>query len=335
MTGLTITHTHEAGTLIEGTARGDGSAEVLKANRWRWGRTISAWFVPNSRDRLPKMSQINATRDALTAAGFTVDLDVSTERRDMADVESGMIERQAARVDALEAKAGRKSAAEEAADARVRSAMDALPWGGEPVKIGHHYEGRHRAAIAKADAAMRRSVDAGDFAREARAKADAAAHTTDARYEPGRVARRIEALEVEGRKLARALTITTATKTVRLQLLADENSDRLEYWRGVRAAQIAEGKAGDYSPATIAKGDLVAYRFADAAIVTRVNAKTVTIAYWPRWDAGRMASDSVAYGDLTKHTVPTEEQRAGLLAKAKAGAAENKASHAAALASFR
>jgi hypothetical protein len=32
---LTITHTHAEGTLIDGTSRGDGTAEVLKANGWR------------------------------------------------------------------------------------------------------------------------------------------------------------------------------------------------------------------------------------------------------------------------------------------------------------
>ena len=39
---LTITHTPEAGTLIEGTSRGDGTAEILKASGWRWGRSIGA-----------------------------------------------------------------------------------------------------------------------------------------------------------------------------------------------------------------------------------------------------------------------------------------------------
>jgi len=29
---LTITHTHAEGTLIDGTDRGDGTAEILKAN---------------------------------------------------------------------------------------------------------------------------------------------------------------------------------------------------------------------------------------------------------------------------------------------------------------
>lgn len=353
MSQLIITHTHEAGTLIEGTARGDGSAEVLKSQRWRWGRSISAWYVPNSRDHLPQTHKINATRDALTTAGFTVTLNISTEVRDWAEVEADKIERQAARVVALEAKAERKAAADDAAYERALGTLASLPEGGEPIKIGHHSEGRHRAAIARADRAMRASVEAGDAARQARAKADAASHTTDARYAPATVARRIEKLSAEIRDYDRRMAgredwvpdgngghkfahvPASEAYITRIQPMRDETAAQLEYWKDVRAAQIAEGKAGDYSPETIAKGDLVRYRFADAAIVTRVNHKSVTIAFWPRWDAGRMNADTIAYGDIQAHTVPTEEQRAELLAKAKEGAAENKAAHAAALASLR
>lgn len=61
---LTITHTHIAGTLIEGLSRGDGTGEVLKACGWRWGRSIGAWFVPQSRDRLPKAHVIQRTTSA-------------------------------------------------------------------------------------------------------------------------------------------------------------------------------------------------------------------------------------------------------------------------------
>ena len=42
MTALTIPHTHESGTLIDGTTRGDGTADALKATGWRWGRSIGA-----------------------------------------------------------------------------------------------------------------------------------------------------------------------------------------------------------------------------------------------------------------------------------------------------
>ena len=45
---LTIEHTEAEGTLLLGTSRGDGSAEVVKALGWRWGRSIGLWFVPRA-----------------------------------------------------------------------------------------------------------------------------------------------------------------------------------------------------------------------------------------------------------------------------------------------
>lgn len=347
---VTITHTHESGTMIEGTARGDGSAEVLKANGWRWGRSIGSWFIPSSRDRLPQTWKIQATARALEAAGFAVELEISTELRDMAEVEAGKIERQAARVEALDAKAERKADASAAADAKARADFDRLPWGGEPIKIGHHSEGRHRNAIARADRSMGASVAASEEADRAAYRAEIAAHTTDARYNPATVARRVEKLEADGRKLERSLAanaeaIERRTKSgepdrvaaiqshsERLALMLEENRGQVAYWRGVRAEQIADGKAGDYSPETIRKGDLVKFRFDDAAIVTRVSPKSVSVVYWPRWDQGRMNGGTIPYGDLTGHTVPTDEQRAELLAKAKAG---NDATKAARIASLR
>lgn len=89
----TITHTHAAGTVIEGTSRGDGSAEILKPNGWRWGRSIGTWFVPNSRDHLPNPGKISRTADALRIAGFVVDNTVSTEHRSTAEVETDKIAR--------------------------------------------------------------------------------------------------------------------------------------------------------------------------------------------------------------------------------------------------
>lgn len=191
---LTITHTHAAGTLIEGTNRGDGTADVLKACGSRWGRSISAWFVPQSRDRLPKLHIITHTETALEAAGFGVETNIDTAHRPMADVEAGKIERQADRVDALAAKAERKSTAEDAAWTKARAAHDRLPEGGEPIKVGHHSESRHRNAIAQADNAMRKSVEASTDATTAQAHADAATLTTDARYRPVTDSNRIETL---------------------------------------------------------------------------------------------------------------------------------------------
>lgn len=204
---LIITHTHEAGTLIDGTSKGDGTAQTLKQNGWRWGRSISAWYLPQSRDRLPQLHTITRTQAALEAAGFEVEVetDIDHDHRTTAEVEAGKIARQADRVDALAGKAERKAIASDTAWTRARAAHDRLPEGGEPIKIGHHSETRHRNVIARADKAMCKSVEASANATHAQYLADAATHTTDARYRPATVANRIQALGVELRKLERRI----------------------------------------------------------------------------------------------------------------------------------
>ena len=308
---LTITHTHEAGTLIDGTSKGDGTAEVLKASGWRWGRSISAWYVPNSRDHLPNGFTIRRTRDALRAAGFDVDTEVSMEHRPTAEVEAGKIDRQAERVDALDAKADRKSSADESATQRAEAALGRLPEGGEPIHVGHHSESRHRAAIAKADTAMRRSVEAFRDAEIARGRAEAAAHTSDARYAPVTVANRIEKLGAEIRKMQRQIEgdvygttgIRPATPDEHARRLArlipciEEKRDQLGYWEGVRAAQIDTGKATGFDRATVKKGDRVKIR-GDWRQVVRVNAKTVSVTTGYSW------TDTVPYAEIQELRSP-------------------------------
>lgn len=69
----------------------------------------------------------------------------------------------------------RKAANSDAAWDKHMRDVASLPVGGEPIKIGHHSERRHRNAIDKAHNSMRRSIDARHDAEEV------AAHTTDAR----------------------------------------------------------------------------------------------------------------------------------------------------------
>ncbi|MBM3714628.1 MAG: DUF3560 domain-containing protein [Actinobacteria bacterium] len=105
----------------------------------------------------------------------------------------------------LSRRANRRAADADAADAAARRALDRLPEGGEPIKVGHHSEGRHRSAIAKADVAMGRSVEADREATRACARADVAAKTTDTRYAPGMVARRIERIATDIRGYTRKI----------------------------------------------------------------------------------------------------------------------------------
>lgn len=297
MSALTITHTHAEGTLIDGTAKGDGSAPILKTQRWRWSRTLGSWYIPQSRDRRARHPQIEATAAALRAAGFTVEVDIDDTYRPTAETEADKIVRQQARADALDAKADRKAAAAESAWSAERAAYRALPEGGEPVKVGHHSERRHRRAIDTAWNALGKAVEAERAAITARGRADAAAKTTDHRYAPVAVARRIDKLTAELRRLERArdgytrtlyTNAQTGQKVVethapaggeyrdRLLVEIDHTADELAYWQGVRDAQIAEGTATAYSRDVLVKGDRVLYvgRWHE---VVRVNAKSVTV----------------------------------------------------------
>ncbi|MEB3067345.1 hypothetical protein, partial [Parvimonas micra] len=95
-------HAAAEGTLIEGTSRGDGSAEALKANGWRWSRALGSWYVPHSRDREPKTAIINRTAEQLTAAGFIVEISIDYARRPAATVEADLLDRRSDRAAALE-----------------------------------------------------------------------------------------------------------------------------------------------------------------------------------------------------------------------------------------
>ncbi|GAA3133023.1 hypothetical protein GCM10020255_007350 [Rhodococcus baikonurensis] len=55
-----------------------------------------------------------------------------------------------------------------------------------------------------------------------------------------------------------------------------EREDQISYWEAVRAQQIESGKATNYGPGTISKGDLVQWSGGWYPVV-RVNKKSVTI----------------------------------------------------------
>jgi hypothetical protein len=271
MADLHITHSHRDGTLIEGTSRGDGSAEILKAHRWRWGRSIGAWFIPQSRDRLAKSTMINATVAALESAGHTVTVHIDDAPRRAAEVEADKKARASARAAALAAKAERRDEQAEAATRRTESAHAALPPMGEPIKVGHHSEGRHRRAVDRAWTAWSQEVRAHKDADEARRRAQEAAAAYGARTSVVTVANRIERLTADLRRAERQQA--GGRQVPELEQLRDQ----LAYWQQVRADQIAAGTAADYGPDTVRRGDLVQIG-GSWFVVERANKKTVRVA---------------------------------------------------------
>ena len=316
MSTLTITHTHAEGTLIDGTSRDDGSREILKTQRWRWSRNLGSWYIPQSRDRRARIQQINSTAVALREAGFEVEVEIDDNYRPIADVEADKIARQEARVAALDAKADRRAETAEAAWDAERAAYNALPEGGEPIKLGHHSENRHRKSVEKAWDALGKAVTSEREAAAARGRADAAARTTDARYAPVTVARRIEKLAAELRGYERtrdgySRTLFTNSQTglkevethdpasgahrERVLEEIERVADELAYWEGVRAQQLADGKVMPYSKDVVIKGDQIFY-VGSWHDVVRVNAKSVTI----RSIVGGSWTDRAAYTEIRK-----------------------------------
>jgi hypothetical protein len=313
---LTITHTHAEGTMIEGTTRGDGTAEVLKSCGWRWGRSIASWYVPHSRDNLPKAIVIRRTLTALREAGFEVDTDLSTDIRTTAEVEADKAARQENRVEALNAKAARRSAKEDAAWERQRRDISRLPEGGEPIKVGHHSEGRHRAAIARADRSMRAASEAYAETKEATERAEAASRTTAARHNPITVANRIERLAADIRRVERNIVADTydaeygfrpateAEKDARAKSYAPrltEMKDQHTYWITVRAEQIATGRVADYRQETISAGDQVKIS-GHWRKVTKTNAKTVAL------ETGYSWTDKAPYAHIQDHRTAEDKE---------------------------
>lgn len=287
---LTITHTQPEGTLIEGTSRGDGTAEILKGCGWRWSRNLGSWYVPQSRDKAAKTWTIDNTNTRLQAAGHNVTVTIDDTHRTTAEVEADKIDRQADRVDALEAKADRRQQTADAIDTRAHQLAQRVPFG-QPILVGHHSENRMRRHYEQLDRTARAAADAQRDADQVTARADAAAHTTGARYSPVTVANRIDKLGAEIRDAQRhrdGYTRHPGSPYVEVQPPAegdyrDQLGDRIErltdqltYWQQIREQQITDGLVTHYGPETVHKGDHVKIR-GTWYQVTRANRKTVTV----------------------------------------------------------
>lgn len=317
MASITITHSHAEGTLIEGTAKGDGTNEILKANRWRYSRAVG-WYIPRSRDRQPNTRTINATAAALREAGHEVTTQIDNTPRDAATVEAERLAHEEARAERTADRATNAAARAEAAQARFDRDRAALPWGGQPILVGHHSEGRHRNAIARVDRSLEATVQADRDAEKAAVTAKRAARASTDRYEPTAVAIKIDNLSKELRQIQRRINggshnfgggyveVTPPAYGEHLEYLRTEESrleGELKLWQGVRAEQLASGQAQEYSRETISKGGRIQLRGGWWHKVTRVNPKSVTVVVGAYAD-GSDQTLTYRYAEITGYQAP-------------------------------
>jgi 16S rRNA G1207 methylase RsmC len=209
---LQITHTAAEGTMLEGTSKGDGAWEAIKAAQregrcrgWRYFPSIRSIGVSYSRDHAPKLYLIDEAAQVLRNAGFDVEIEIDGAPRRMEDAEAARADRMDDRADALASKAARRGDEAESRWAAADAISEHIP-PGQPILVGHHSERGHRRALARMDGHMRASLAAAEEAKLAAERAETAARHMDARNNPRRVYRRIRTLEAEQRKDQRELT---------------------------------------------------------------------------------------------------------------------------------
>lgn len=278
---LTITHTPEAGTLAEGTERGDGTAPILKAAGFRWSRNLGAWFVPRSRYSLPHRARIERAAEGLRGAGFAVDVAIDASPVDPAEREAHRDRRSLERHDGLTARAERKGEEATAAYERSRAATEGIPFG-QPILVGHHSERRHRAALRRSDQAMARMSEAMAEQRSATDRASGAVAAARRRQTPAFIGNRIRECEAEERRLSRILSgaqgiggpATGEYRTETGARLAQTRAD-LAHWRGeleaLEAAGVRLWARADFTP-----GDRVKVKGSWGTVV-RASSKTLAV----------------------------------------------------------
>jgi hypothetical protein len=273
---ITITHTREAGTLAEGTAKGDGSAAPLKAAGFRWSRTLGSWYLPHSRDKAAKRWNIRRAEAGLTAAGFAVavDIDDTTPGRTFAEAEADRMERAEDRADRYGERSARHGAAADARQARASERLEHIPMG-QPILVGHHSEKAHRRVLERHHADMRAAVEGHKSAEYWAGRAEAADNWAKHRTSIPTTLRRIQKLEAERRTIERALPKAEGDHAARLAADLAYNGEQLDYWRGV-VAEAEERGVKVWSRADFTRGDYVRGRWAWFEVI-RVNAKTLTI----------------------------------------------------------
>lgn len=290
MSAITIIHTLEEGTLATGDTR--PHAATLKAHGWKWGRSITAWYLPSSRDKRPNTWKIDTTIAALKEAGCPVYADLSHEAPDPAQREANRAERLDDRQTALTAKAERKEAESAASFARVDGIAGMIPMG-QPILVGHHSERHHRRDLDRIDRGMRAGIAAGKEADEAARRARASEYTERHRMSGPATLRRIEKLEADRRGVLRQMETAGDYQTIgrgrASEYLADLDAE-IAYWR-----QHIESLALDgfkvWGPADFARGDYVQTRFGAKKIV-RVNKKSLSV------ESGYSWTDTVTYDEV-------------------------------------
>ncbi|GAA2783022.1 DUF3560 domain-containing protein [Saccharopolyspora taberi] len=297
-TTLTIRHSYESGTTVEGTEKNSPAHHAIKANRsWTWSRYARAWLLRSSRHRRPKYGDIDIMEQALTELGYTVTRDIDETMPTVEQQEADLAERMGDRADRLAERADKQASAAAATREKADAVFRNIPFG-QPMLVDHHSYNADRNRRERASNNLRKSFEQADYAAELSRRSNTAAVHMGARHNPVTVGNRIAKLESDRRAVQRRLDGEGALESytdehghpcersvtrppqgeARERLLVDaaELDEQITYWKRVYAELQAAGKASTAGPDTVAKGDWVLVR-GDWYRVRRVNKKTVSV----------------------------------------------------------
>lgn len=274
---LTITHDHESGTMLDGSAPGDGVWEIVKRCGMEYRRTVGI-FRKYTRDHFADLTFIGKLAVALREGGHTVAVQIDDVWRPAADREEARAERAEDRSARLGERAERQFAEAHARRMAARAIGDRMPFG-EPVKKGHHSERAHLAAFAKIERNDRASFAARDYAEHLANRADAAERNEAAKQQPRAIMRRVETLESERRRWVRRLADTdkgTTGYARRCRLHIEMISEDIAFQLAKLGDMAASGAFVAWSAETLRKGDRVKTGFGWRT-VARINRKGVSV----------------------------------------------------------
>ncbi|TGB01816.1 DUF3560 domain-containing protein [Streptomyces palmae] len=297
---IVIRHTHEDGTIIEGSSKGDGVWEALKPLGWTYRRTPGI-FIRGSRYKSADRWKIGRAVAAVRALGWSC-VEVIEETMSFEEREAARVGAAEERAERFEERAGRAAGAAQAA----RDASDKISerfWMGQPILVGHHSEEGARRDQERMHNQMRKSIAEGKRAGYWANRAAAAAAYERYRKNPGRTLRRIETLEAERRRVLRERDGVddrgrkadvwrkepSEARRAELDHLVAEYDEELTYWAEViKEAERRGFKV--WGKSDFVKGDYARYR-GTWYEVTRVNAQSVTIPHiLAEFDGGAVGS---------------------------------------------
>lgn len=285
---IVISHTNDEGTLVQGTQRGDGSRDALRAARLKWSRNLGARYMPNSRGRAAKRARIEYLQTRLEQAGFTVNVEI--EQYDAAEAFETL---QTHGEERAAMHAGRSAREQARSDARYQASSDAVRGiePGQPVLAGHHSQPRHERDLARSDGHMGASVAHSRSAERAAGRAAEVQRQTQRRSNPVVMGRRAERLEAEQRALER--TLRGGGEQPRRRAELEDVKAEITFLR----EQMADSGVKQYTRADLQPGDVVQIR-GSWREVAKANPKTVAVKTGYSW------TDKHPYYEITAHERP-------------------------------